>query len=165
MHSDDESNPNQPEEESRTSHGCQPPIINSISFPFHRNVAVTSHQTFGSEMILQDNYMTRQSISREHAAVIRDWVSRPGLPSWSLFREMKSESVIESECGSIPRDRIESIPVGSTSIRPDDSESFHCRRAYLIQSESQRSNNPNKSWLLTGHKPFNHIPFSFQSLP
>ena len=111
MHSDDESNPNQPEEESRTSHGCQPPIINSISFPFHRNDAVTSHQTFGSEIILQDNNMTRQSISREHAAVIRDWVSHPGLPSWSPFREMMSESVRESDCGSIPRDRIVDISI------------------------------------------------------
>ena len=58
--------------------------------------------SFGSKIILQDNYMIRQSISLEHAAVIRDWVSHPGLTSWSPFREMKSESVSESECSSIP---------------------------------------------------------------
>jgi hypothetical protein len=79
---------------------------------------------FGSEIILQDNYMIRPSISREHAASICDWVSRPGFPSWSSFREMKSEPVSESECGCIPRDPIGSIPDGSASIPRDHSETF-----------------------------------------
>lgn len=46
---------------SRTNHGCQPPISDSISFQFHLNDAVTSHQTFGKNEESVNNHSDTKS--------------------------------------------------------------------------------------------------------